>query len=74
MASLFSREIAEYAVLIFRLLSISRISNFEGTFAVSSLSSLRTSLFQPPALPDYIHRWVNEFRSNNPNLGDIIDL
>jgi len=42
MASLFSREIAEYAVLIFRLLSISRISNFEGFGIVFA----RTS-FQP---------------------------
>ena len=43
-----------------------------GTSFESSHSSSRG--FQPPALPDYIHRWVNEFRSNNPNLGDIIDL
>ena len=71
MASLFSREIAEYAVLIFRLLSISRISNFVVKYQPGQ--DARTS---GPLYPitdfkaDYIHRWT---MSSDPTTQTLVN-
>ena len=68
MASLFSREIAEYAVLIFRLLSISRISNFVRALGSSSPAEARTL---SPLYPiDYVHRWT---MSSDPTTQSLVN-
>ena len=65
MASLFSREIAEYAVLIFRLLSISRISNFVRDFGIVFARTLS------PLYPiDYVHRWT---MSSDPTTQTLVN-